>query len=1172
MTLGHLIYQFIFYSSMRELLTSVCLFILGCFCVHEVSAAETPFEIECNFDVDADFSDGANLPEGWAQDGTALRRMTGTDFGYGSNSGDYILGCGSPQFDEILYTPVKSLVAGKPCTLEFYYIAPGGTPDIVRNVHLIVKAGTAQNKDAQTVLLKETPTVATKEWTKHSYTFTPDTDGDYCFSIELAPYMPSFNTACGSVGFDSFIISGTAKESAPDTDALFYDFEDDALFPGISLIPTGWASTGQKPFLRKTVEDLSIPVAAPSGQWVLGNIGSGTQQNHLLISPVFDAKAGQPATMQFHFYAPTDNMMFGYGFNVYVAPTQDTPIAEAKKIATIEEDINRPKEWMTTDVFSYVPEEDEQMCFIITAFNAYGYAPGGSVAFDDFTFTGVKIHEDGGDTPGPDDPTPGKKTEEFEFECNFDIDADFPDGANLAAGWAQDGTPLRRASGDDYGFTNQSGDYILAGSVKFDEVLYTPMMDLVAGKPCTLEFYYIAPGGASAPAVYNAHLIVRAGTAQNIDAQTFKIKEESTVPTTDWTKFSYTFIPETDGEYCFSIELAPYSDAFRRNCGSVGFDSFIISGTRYAEETGPDIDSLEPNEDNLQDCIDLPYLENFSDMSHYTGESNLPKGWATTGSVTWVTATAPGLEPHSGDYYMVTNHNTSGERDDKAYTPFFNLEAGTEYTVSYWLFMQGNDWNDDEILYLPELAFTVGTEQEADFHVTLDRFSEKTTAWVKRSHTFTPKISGPYCFAFMLTGPENSGWVMVDDLEITAPGLIARVEPGFMPKGIYSPMTSSTICFEGTPMQMINTSKYADSYQWTAEGAEPSESTEENPFFTFPADGTYTITLSATNERGTRTTQRKVTVEQVGPGTQDDQVLHLYSSANDRLYDRAAVPTLDSDPDYDFITGFNHYYFDIAQRFDFSETVPVKIKQMSVRVTDRRYRAMTSYFDDQRIKPMSIVIYGSKEDGTLDEDNVIGQLDTTIGDALGSSGLGGNTSDPRDIAFPAPIEVSGTFYVAMKFDRGMEVIPQDASLGRSYIATAAIRHGHGQTSLYVKPVDKPAISSAEIGKWCPVDAIDARQKGMGAYWMLWVSAYDENSGVVAVGPDGQADFAATFIADDLCVTGCEEGETLALYTMGGVQVASAVTSAGSQTVSLPHLPAGVYVVKCGDKAVKVIRQ
>ena len=71
---------------MRELLTSVCLFILGCFCVHEVSAAETPFEIECNFDVDADFSDGANLPEGWAQDGTALRRMTGTDFGYGSNS------------------------------------------------------------------------------------------------------------------------------------------------------------------------------------------------------------------------------------------------------------------------------------------------------------------------------------------------------------------------------------------------------------------------------------------------------------------------------------------------------------------------------------------------------------------------------------------------------------------------------------------------------------------------------------------------------------------------------------------------------------------------------------------------------------------------------------------------------------------------------------------------------------------------------------------------------------------------------------------------------------------------------------------------------------------------------------------------------------------------------
>ena len=88
--------------------------------------------------------------------------------------------------------------------------------------------------------------------------------------------------------------------------------------------------------------------------------------------------------------------------------------------------------------------------------------------------------------------------EVFDIEYNFDVDADFPDGANLPAGWKQDGTPLKRTSGAPLGLSNHSGDYILgAASAKFDEVIYTPLYNLVAGKPYTLEFQYFLPGGSN---------------------------------------------------------------------------------------------------------------------------------------------------------------------------------------------------------------------------------------------------------------------------------------------------------------------------------------------------------------------------------------------------------------------------------------------------------------------------------------------------------------------------------------------------------------------------------------------------------------------------------------------------------------------------------------------------
>ena len=759
--------------------------------------------------------------------------------------------------------------------------------------------------------------------------------------------------------------------------------------------------------------------------------------------------------------------------------------------------------------------------------------------------------------------------EGFDLEFNFDVDADFPGGANLPEGWAQDGTPLKRTSGVPLGLTNHSGDYILgAASAKFDEVVYTPVIKVAAGKPCTLEFQYYLPGGSNF--VYATGMEIYTSAQQSMDGAV-KVGTVKQAQNTDWKEFSVTVTPEADGEMCFALKFVN-EYGMTMNCGAVGLDSFFISGTRLvAGEGGKDDDDdpvieLFPNEDNAAECIDLPYFENFSDQTHFTGDSYVPRGWRSTGSVSWVTASVDALPAKAGQYYLIVNHNTEGERDDKAYTPFFNLEAGTEYAITYHVYMQGNDYNEDGILYLPTLRFTAGTEQDSEFHNTLARFSEKTDGWVQCSHTFTPEASGPYCFSFALSGPVNSGYVAIDDLQISAPGLIARVEPAFATKAMYSLYDyTKTVLFEGQPLKIVNQTRFATSYEWSVDGAEPATSTEAEPEFTFPASGSYTISLTATNPRGSRTTQHTYNVQLIGKDTKADQALSLYNSATDRLYERGETPAFSIDP-YDFITGYNHYYFELAQRFDLSDEIPVRLKQLSFYVTDRQFRGTTEYYDDQRTRPFSLVVYGADDNGNLDESNELARIDTTIGEALGSSGLGGNAPASHEIVFDTPAEVKGTIYIAMIFDKGMEVVPQDASLGRSYIATSVVRHGHGQSTLYVKPIDTPEGSSAETGKWTTVDALDSAFAGMSPYWTLWLNSYDETNAIAGVGADTAA-LSARFDGDTLTVGGLEEGTAVNVYNIAGARVASFA----APSAAIAGLPSGIYLVQAGTQTVKAVK-
>lgn len=161
---------------------------------------------------------------------------------------------------------------------------------------------------------------------------------------------------------------------------------------------------------------------------------------------------------------------------------------------------------------------------------------------------------------------------------------------------------------------------------------------------------------------------------------------------------------------------------------------------------------LEPDPENLSLCQQLPMSENFSDATHYDGQSYLPIGWATTGAAIWRTGSIDALAPYSGSYYMLTPE-TANNRDERAYTPFFNLQKGITYTISFVSHQDATELNG--VTNLNTIVLKVGTQHDADFlPVTIASITKanKPNVWDQHSYTFSPAESGPYCFCFELQG------------------------------------------------------------------------------------------------------------------------------------------------------------------------------------------------------------------------------------------------------------------------------------------------------------------------------------------------------------------------------------------------------------------------------------
>lgn len=906
------------------------------------------------------------------------------------------------------------------------------------------------------------------------------------------------------------------------------NFDDDASFTVSQDMPDGWLSKGTFPFKRYNAAT-EMYISAYSGDYVFGTLTSYSYgRDEVFSTKALALKGGVEYTFSFYVQAPggAPSSVRNNSFVIKAGTGDDeatfTQIGELSKKVYAD--------W-TKESFKFTPEADGEYRFSISLTTSM--ASSGYVVLDDVEVTGTE----------PDAPVAAEPP----YAENFDDDATFTASQDVPDGWLSNGTfPFKRYKASDMGISAYSGDYLFGTTDSYnygrDEVVMTKPLLLKAGTEYTFSFYVYAPGG-SPSSVRNNPLTIKVGTGD--DAAAFEQIGETTENVwTEWTKESFKFTPQTDGEYRFAIALGTKLSS----AGLVALDDVEVTGA----------ETEEPEEKVV---VELPYSQSFdNENGDYPGDTFLPNGWLATGTMPFVTANSNDMPAVTGTYYMVADESPAA-RDEYAYTPYFDLKKGTEYTVKFYLYMPGHDDRTSSI------SFSVGKEQKPEGLTSLLALQNvQNTEWEKQTVKFTPEEDGLYCFAFALSGDAPyAGIVAVEDFTVESPTTVWKPRAAFSYNGLFNIMDSKLAVFPGSKVKMYSTSEYADTYEWKAEGAIPETSTEKDPEFEFTDSGEYEVSLTVKNSAGESTATRKLDVSVV-----EDVDGLGFSSVNpsgDKILERGSIPTFDTDKDFDFVSGLNHYYYNFAEEYKIPEGQKLALSSISVYLTN--YNVSVLRYRDFLDSKFSVVAYGAK-DGRPDLDKVYGRFDSTMEGVFGSMGI--SKAEMRNVVIDKPINVDGPFFLAFEFDDDIVIDETDKNITRSAFAIGAVKHLSRQSTLFVQPTSTPEGVDYKIdGGYCMIDSISKENAGLGLSFTLWVKDPEIGTDIALVN-NGSTMFAARLVGDELTISGTNEGEAVAVCNVSGAVVATAKAVGASTTLHVGDLAKGVYIVSCNGKSVKFVKK
>ena len=170
----------------------------------------------------------------------------------------------------------------------------------------------------------------------------------------------------------------------------------------------------------------------------------------------------------------------------------------------------------------------------------------------------------------------------------------------------------------------------------------------------------------------------------------------------------------------------------------------------------------------------------FEEGFENSGDGTAPAGWEVSNLGTgepWITVA--GLYdgygtlvvfPHSGTRFATNLYNEYGPRDAWMFSPGFTLEAGTAYTISFWLKLAGYvPWGE-----MDSFSAHIGQGQTVAAMTTTLYYNDQESYvadWTEITYFFTPSTTGTYNIGFHAFSLEDYGNdIDVDDILVVSGG------------------------------------------------------------------------------------------------------------------------------------------------------------------------------------------------------------------------------------------------------------------------------------------------------------------------------------------------------------------------------------------------------------------
>ena len=163
-----------------------------------------------------DYDGTTYVPKGWLATGSSTFVTASTDELKAADGTYYLIAPESKvKRDDRIYTPFFHMKAGEEYTASFYLYMPGNS-GYQRASDFSFTVGDEQDSEFQKPLLTLTD-YTNETWTKQTVTYSPDEDGDYCFSFVLG----GENAYAGEVCLDLFTLTTPEAKAKPKANFSF---------------------------------------------------------------------------------------------------------------------------------------------------------------------------------------------------------------------------------------------------------------------------------------------------------------------------------------------------------------------------------------------------------------------------------------------------------------------------------------------------------------------------------------------------------------------------------------------------------------------------------------------------------------------------------------------------------------------------------------------------------------------------------------------------------------------------------------------------------------------------------------------------------------------------------------------------------------------------------------